>query len=134
MKIWRYLYIPGLGGCASMTGSKNQPVSVETFDGKGNPVEARCIATNDKGQWHVRTPGSLVFIKSTQDLAISCKSEDHAEDSVFQSKSNGGVWGNILAGGLVGYVVDSSTGAGFDYPPSMHVSMKKVSQEKEAKI
>lgn len=116
----------GLVGCASMTGSKNQPVSVETFDEKGNHVEARCTATNDKGQWHLKTPGSIVVIKSTQDLAISCRGDNHVGDSVFKSSSNSGVWGNIVVGGLIGYAVDSTTGAGFDYPPSMHIQMKKL--------
>jgi phosphoketolase len=41
----------------------------------------------------------------------------------FRSKSNGGIWGNILAGGVIGYAIDASNGAGFDYPPLLTVEM-----------
>ncbi len=41
----------------------------------------------------------------------------------FSSKSNGAVWGNILAGGIIGYAVDASSGAGFDYPTMMTITL-----------
>ncbi len=42
------------------------------------------------------------------------------------SKSNGAVWGNILIGGGIGYIVDRNTGAGFDYPSSVAVVLNKI--------
>ena len=41
----------------------------------------------------------------------------------YQSKSNGGVWGNLLSGGVVGYAIDAGSGSGFDYPTLMTVEM-----------
>ena len=41
-------------------------------------------------------------------------------------KANGSVWGNILAGGGVGYAVDRNTGAGFDYPTVITVSLRSL--------
>ena len=41
----------------------------------------------------------------------------------YQSKSNGGVWGNLLLGGVVGYAIDAGSGSGFDYPTLMTVEM-----------
>ncbi len=109
-----------------MTGSKNQPVSLTSACVIKGPINgANCTLTNDKGQWFVQTPGSTVIQKSTQDLMIVCKKDRHFGNATYSSKSNGGVWGNILVGGLIGYAVDSSTGAGFDYPSNMNVLMKE---------
>lgn len=110
-------------GCASITGSKNQPVSVSAVC-EGNVVNsAMCILTNDKGQWFVQTPGSVVIQKAYGDLAITCKKEGMNGTAVFQSNSTGATWGNIVAGGLIGYAVDASTGSGFDYSPNMTIVM-----------
>ncbi len=76
---------------------------------------------NDKGTWYVQTPGSVMIQKAYGDLSVTCKKESAVGKGAFQSKSNGGVWGNVLAGGIIGYAVDASSGAGFDYPPTMTV-------------
>jgi len=110
-------------GCASITGSKNQPVSL-TAVCNAEPVSgANCTLANDKGQWFVATPGSVMIQKSGGDLAVSCKKGDAAGGGTFVSKANGGIWGNILAGGIIGYAIDAGSGAGFDYPPNMTVIM-----------
>jgi phosphoketolase len=61
--------------------------------------------------------------KSGGDLAVSCKKQESAGGGTFVSKANGGIWGNILAGGIIGYAIDASSGAGFDYPPNLTVIM-----------
>lgn len=115
--------LTSLTGCASITGSKNQPVSVNaTCDGQ--PVtEVNCTLMNDKGSWYVKTPGSVMIQKAYGDLAVDCKKGDSAASTKFKSNSNSGVWGNILAGGIIGYAVDASSGAGFDYPSTMTVAL-----------
>jgi hypothetical protein len=110
-------------GCASITGSKNQPVSMNAVC-NAEPVNgANCTLSNDKGQWYVNTPGSVMIQKSGGDLAVSCKKQESAGGGTFVSKANGGIWGNILAGGIIGYAIDAGSGAGFDYPPNMTVIM-----------
>jgi len=42
------------------------------------------------------------------------------------SKSNGAVWGNILLGGGIGYIVDRNTGAGFNYPATVQIMLRKI--------
>jgi hypothetical protein len=114
-----------LTGCASITGSKNQPISVSAVCG-GEPIDgASCTLMNDKGTWYVKTPGSVMIQKSYGDLAVDCRKENSASSGKFQSKSNGGVWGNIIAGGIIGYAVDAGSGAGFDYPPTMTVALNE---------
>lgn len=114
-------------GCASITGSKNQPVSVQAIH-NGNSIEgAGCSLTNDKGSWFVKTPGSTTVQKSGQDLVVTCSKDGIPTGSTsVASSANGGVWGNILLGGFIGYAVDASTGAAFDYPTSMSVQMGQV--------
>ena len=80
--------------CASITGTRNQPVSVSTVTETGCINGATCTLTNDKGTWFVQTPGSVVIQKSTQSLAVVCKKDNYSGVNSFESKSNGGVWGN----------------------------------------
>jgi len=79
-------------GCASVTGSTNQPVTL-TARHEGKPIKgAECSLTNDKGKWYVTTPGSVVIRKAYGDLAINCKKNQYAGTGVFKSKNEAGVW------------------------------------------
>ena len=85
---------------------------------------ANCTLTNDKGSWFVKTPGSVSINKAYGDLTVSCsKGKDTNGVATFKSANEGAVWGNILAGGIIGYAVDAGTGAGFSYPPTMTIVM-----------
>jgi len=113
-------------GCASITGSRNQPISVTTTH-EGKPITgAYCTLVNDKGTWYVNTPGSVVILKAYGDMSATCKKEEtHAGAATFQSANEGSVWGNVIAGGIIGYAVDAGTGAGFSYPPTLNIEMIK---------
>lgn len=117
-----------LVGCASITGSRNQPISVTTTH-EGKPVTgAYCTLVNDKGTWYVNTPGSVTILKAYGDMSATCKKEEtHVGVATFQSANEGSVWGNVLAGGLIGYAVDASSGAGFSYPPTLNIELIKGS-------
>lgn len=111
------------GGCASITTGKIQPISVNAKCEGSDVVGAACSLTNSKGQWFVQTPGSVTINKAYGDLVVECKKEGLTPSGgTFKSSSNGGVWGNIIAGGIVGYAIDASSGAGFDYPTQMTVT------------
>ncbi|OGT24277.1 MAG: hypothetical protein A2342_01175 [Gallionellales bacterium RIFOXYB12_FULL_54_9] len=114
-------------GCASVTGEKLQPVSVQTIQDNKEVAGVACTLMNDAGKWFVTTPGSVTIHKSTGDLAIDCsKDANTAGHETVVSKSNGAVWGNILIGGGIGYIIDRNTGAGFDYPNSITVVLRKI--------
>ena len=116
--------ISALSGCASIVGSSTQPVSVQAVEA-GSPVSgAKCELTNDKGSWHVTTPGSVTVHKAFGDMSIKCQKENI--DPVLttaKSSANGLVFGNILFGGIIGLAVDMGTGSGFDYPSMVTVLM-----------
>ncbi len=119
-------------GCASITGSKNQPVNVTAVcDGK-LVSGATCTLSNDKGMWYVSTPGTAYVQKSTSDMAVTCMKDDAKGTQTFSSSSNTGVWGNILLGGPIGLAVDAGTGAGFDYPNAFNVVMLGCPDVKDA--
>jgi hypothetical protein len=135
MKINSYLRLYGalaliflFTGCASITGTKNQPISVTTTH-EGSPISgATCNLVNDKGTWYVNTPGSVMIQKAYGDLSVSCKKENtHVGASIFKSSADGATFGNIIAGGLIGFAVDAGTGAGFSYSPTLNVEMIKGS-------
>jgi hypothetical protein len=111
-------------GCASITGTSVQPVSVTAVcDGSKVVKDALCTLSNDKGQWFITSPGSTMIQKSFGDLAITCKKGDSTGVAVVKSNSNSNVWGNVLAGGVIGYAVDATSGAGFNYQNMLVVSM-----------
>jgi hypothetical protein len=120
--------VVALSGCASITGSKLQPVSVQTVQDNKEVAGAGCTLTNDAGKWFVTTPGSVTIQKSTGDLAVDCTKETVSGHENVVSKANGGVWGNIIAGGGIGYIIDRNTGAGFDYPTQITVMLHKLGE------
>jgi hypothetical protein len=113
-------------GCASISGEKMQPITVQTLHDNKEVAGVGCTLSNDAGSWFLTTPGSVTVHKSTGDLAIDCKKDDVFGRQTLVSKSNGAVWGNILLGGGVGYIVDRNTGAGFDYPATTMIVMRKI--------
>lgn len=117
-----------LTGCASISGERMQPITVKTVHDNVEIAGVGCTLTNDAGSWFVTTPGSISVHKSTGDLAVDCKKDAFAGNQTLVSKSNGAVWGNIIAGGGIGYIVDRNTGAGFDYPASTTIMLRKVGE------
>ena len=57
-----------LNGCASITESKNQSMSVTT----GEVTGAMCTLSNSKGSYYVTTPGTVMVRNACDQLAISC--------------------------------------------------------------
>lgn len=115
-----------LTGCASISGERMQPITVKTIHDNVEIAGVGCTLTNDAGSWFVTSPGSVSVHKSTGDLAVDCKKDVLAGNQTLVSKSNGAVWGNIIAGGGIGYLVDRNTGAGFDYPASATIMLRKL--------
>lgn len=115
--------VMGLTACASVASDATQTLSV-TAVCRGELVQdAICTFRNDKGEWSVRAPGSLAVRPSYGDLTVTCVKEASTGSAQYQSKNTTAVWGNVLAGGVVGYMVDASRGAGFRYPATMTIVM-----------
>jgi hypothetical protein len=116
-------------GCASISGEKMQPISVQTIQDNKEVAGVGCTLMNDAGKWFVTTPGTVTVHKSTGDLTIDCNKDGTiAGHETLVSKANGAVWGNIIAGGGIGYLVDRNTGAGFNYPDNVAVVLRKIGE------
>lgn len=123
-----------LTGCASISGERMQPITVKTIHDNVEIAGVGCTLTNDAGSWFVTTPGSISVHKSTGDLAVDCRKDAFAGNQTLVSKSNGAVWGNVLIGGGIGYIVDRNTGAGFDYPAATTIMLRKLGETPAATV
>jgi hypothetical protein len=118
--------LAAMTGCASISGERMQPINVKTVHDNVEVAGIGCTLTNDAGSWFLTSPGSVTVHKSTGDLAIDCKKDTFAGNQTLVSKANGAVWGNVLLGGGIGYIVDRNTGAGFNYPGSTTVMLRRI--------
>jgi hypothetical protein len=64
-----------------------------------------------------KTPGAVFVSKTKHDITAKCELEGYTQtDTYLESGTEGATWGNILAGGLIGWGVDSATGSDNKYP------------------
>ncbi len=133
MKLFRIggalVIVQSLAGCASIVSGTNQPVSVETRAENGmNVVGANCKLMNNKGTWFATTPASVTVNRSYEALQVRCDHKSHAPGEVIVNSSTKGMaFGNVLFGGPIGAGVDMATGAAYDYPNLISVTMGRAS-------
>lgn len=111
-------------GCATVTGGGNsQSVSVNTVNEYGKTVDgASCNINNDKGNWKLTSPGQVTITKSNKAIIVRCeKTPSLPGTATVESSARGALFGNIIAGGLIGAAIDHSSGAGYEYPESINV-------------
>lgn len=113
-----------LAGCASITGTTGQSVSVETRLKDKQVAGAACELTNSRGKWYVTTPGSTQIRRSNEDLIVLCTKEgmESGRASVI-SDTKGSMFGNIIFGGGIGAIVDHSNGSAYEYPTLIQIMM-----------
>ncbi len=114
-----------LSGCASVTGTTGQSISVETRQKNGNVLSgASCELTNSKGKWFLNTPGTATIRRSNDDMIVICNKDGHAPGTAaVVSETKGMMFGNILLGGGIGAIVDHNTGAAYEYPTLIQIMM-----------
>lgn len=110
-------------GCSTITQESSQSLAL-TSSYQGQPVEAECKLSNDKGQWSSKTPSNVMVRKSNEDLDVTCK-KDGVPDGLLKavSRAAGSMWGNIIFGGGIGAIIDHNKGTGYDYPNQLPVRM-----------
>lgn len=112
-------------GCASITSSDMQNVSLNAKTEKNEPVTgAKCTLKNDKGTWQAEVPGFVAIRRSAEDLTVECKKEGQPDGLLRAiSRAAGGMFGNIIFGGGIGAIIDHSRGVGYNYPDDLPVVM-----------
>ena len=112
-------------GCASITGTTNQNVSLQTREAAGKEIAgASCELSNSKGKWFVTSPGSVGITRSNDDMQVICsKAGIEPGRASVVSAIKGSMFGNILLGGGIGAIVDHNTGAAYEYPSFFQIVM-----------
>ena len=107
-----------LTGCASVMNETTHGMKVETKSATGEVVAgAECKFSNDYGTSTGKSGDVVVVRRSNKDLEIVCKAPNNADaNGRAVSRTNGGMWGNILIGGGIGAVIDHNRGTAYTYP------------------
>jgi hypothetical protein len=113
-----------LSGCASIIEGSTQEITVNT-----TPAGAKCAMMRN-GQ-HIAevasSPGSAVIKKTGADVTISCTKPGYQEASVVDNSDvAAATFGNIIAGGLVGVVIDAADGSIHKYDPAVSVTLEPL--------
>ncbi|HXE49183.1 MAG TPA: hypothetical protein VN663_12485 [Ramlibacter sp.] len=112
-------------GCASVSGGNTQKMYVQAQAQDGKPVDgADCSLSNDKGTWRIRSPGDTSITRSNKRMEVKCDKSPLPQGVVsVESATRGAMFGNIIVGGVVGAVIDHSSGAAYEYPEVIKVVM-----------
>lgn len=110
-----------LPACATVVEGTSDTVTLST-----NPAGATC--TVDRNGERVAavatTPGSVRIGKSRHDLNVTCTKEGYQPaTAAASSKFTGATFGNVIAGGVVGVVVDAASGANNRYPSEVRLDL-----------
>jgi hypothetical protein len=119
--------LASLAGCATLTDSTEQEVAVRAILDHREIAGVGCVLSNDAGRWFVTAPGRVTVHKSSGDLAVDCGKDGvgSAAEVVASRFGTGKLIGNAVVSGGLGYLVDRHTGAGFDYPVTLTVLMRR---------
>ncbi|WP_426954828.1 hypothetical protein [Muricoccus radiodurans] len=110
-----------LPACATITTSPSQNVNVVT-----EPAGATCTFQRNGQTVGVvnPTPGTVRIGKSSRNTTVSCTREGHlTTEAVLTPEFQPMFLGNILIGGVVGIIVDASTGAVSRYPDALQITL-----------
>lgn len=123
-----------MASCATIIAGRTQAVYVETPEVEG----ARCDFSDSKSVQSLlpSTPGAVMVRKGDGPLTVTCRKEGYETKIVkVEETVSGLVFGNILLGGVVGIIIDATTGAAQKYPDKLVVWLKPnefASKEEEA--
>ncbi len=117
------LFALGLSGCASILSGTTETISFDS-----NPQGATCqLVRQGTVVASVVTPGSLQLDRSKYNVDVTCRKDGYQDATgQLESGTEGNVVGNILLGGVVGWAVDSASGADNKYPTQLTVTLNPL--------
>ncbi len=108
-------------GCATVVGGTTQEIFVQS-----EPAGAYCKVDRQGVTVGVisSTPGKVALSRSKESVVVSCTLKDYEQSNeVLLASFTGATVGNIIAGGVVGIIVDAASGANNKYPDRVMVVM-----------
>lgn len=116
------LTVSALGGCASLLNEDTQEIHVRVMC-SGKAVQAYCRAENSKGSWTFNAPGKVSVAGDNQGLEITCKTQfSHPQSVKAPALPSWEMAGNLIAGGIIGGVVDLYNNKGLRYPENIDIN------------
>ena len=116
--------------CATIANGTSQDLDVET-----QPDAAACKIDRQGATIGMvnPTPGKTSIPRHKDNILVSCTLDGYeASNEVLASNFSGVTFGNLLLGGLVGVVIDASSGANNKYPEKITVILTPASFPSEA--
>lgn len=112
-----------LANCASIVSDNDSSTYIETV-----PETARCELHGQDFTRVVNTPSSIQLPSSAAPITVACKADGHLNTTAtLDTSMDGWILGNIVFGGVVGFVVDAARGAGMKFPPRVTVLLEPES-------
>ena len=112
-----------LANCASIATGTSQDLVINT-----DPSGASCDLLREGGQIGTvsPTPGQITVSKTKHDITVECSKAGY-ETTTYINKSGfaGSTVGNVLAGGVIGWGIDSATGADNKYEENVFIQLPK---------
>lgn len=127
------LALAALGGCATLTDTPQQVVTLRTIQDNREISGVGCVLENKAGRWFVTSPGRVAIQKSTDELSIDCRKDGASAgfDVVAPTLNTANLIGNVVVSAGIGYFVDKKSGAGYDYPATLTVIMRRTGAPEE---
>lgn len=110
-----------VSGCATIASDNKTFVTIDT-----TPPKAHCSIKGDNYTQDITTPTTINIPAKAAPIDIVCLFDGyHQTSDRVDTKMDGWIFGNILAGGIVGVVIDAATGAGDKYPEKIAITLDK---------
>jgi hypothetical protein len=113
-----------LSACSSIIEGTSQEIVVNT-----NPPGADCsLQRQGISIAHITpTPGAATIKKTKYDITIVCNKAGYQEATYLNhSAAAGATFGNIVAGGGIGWAIDSASGADNKYDSPVNITLVPV--------
>lgn len=113
-----------LGGCATMTGTPTQSISIHTVDANDRPIEGmNCRVINGSAEYFGTSPMyDLRVRRSASDLEIECRRGPWVARGTAVSRGPAAAAVKALVpGGTASLMIDHFTGYRYAYPSAMRL-------------
>lgn len=98
-------------GCATIVSGSTQSISVSS-------VPSGATVTAEPGGVKATTPGTLILTRKDGPYQVTFALDGHDSYSVMlTTDTNEWMWGNVIIGGIIGMLIDTSTGASLKLSP-----------------
>jgi hypothetical protein len=118
-----------LAGCATVTTGTTQPINIDS-----EPQQAECTLTREGlALGTVTTPAPLTIKRHASTVHVVCKKPGYEDGRlVMNSRFETASAGNFLLGGIIGVMVDASSGANSRYESNVLVRLMPMSPADQA--